>query len=106
MKTYGLILKGISAVEFPRRSTKNAQVIIKKLFKNEPSERLDYGNIKEIQKHKWFDGFNWDALRKRTLKPPIVPQVKSIVDSSNFDSYPPDESGPPPDDVTGWDKDF
>jgi cGMP-dependent protein kinase len=45
-----------------------------------PSERLGSGRngIKEIQKHKWFDGFNWEGLEKRTLKPPIVPSVRHL----------------------------
>jgi len=34
------------------------------------------------------------------------PAVKSVVDTTNFDDYPADPEGPPPDDVTGWDKDF
>lgn len=33
-------------------------------------------------------------------------QVKSCCDTSNFDSYPAEEGGEPPDDLTGWDKDF
>ena len=32
-------------------------------------------------------------------------QVKGPLDSSNFDDYPQD-TDIPPDDVTGWDKDF
>ena len=31
MKTYNIILKGIDAIEFPRKITKNAQNLIKKL---------------------------------------------------------------------------
>ena len=31
MKTYNMILKGIGTVDFPRRVSKNAQSIIKKL---------------------------------------------------------------------------
>ena len=31
MKTYNLILKGIDVIEFPRKITRNAQAIIKKL---------------------------------------------------------------------------
>ena len=34
-----------------------------------------------------------------------VYQVKSITDTSNFDDYPDDDQDPP-DDMTGWDKDF
>nr|KAG5713809.1 hypothetical protein BaRGS_024436 [Batillaria attramentaria] len=108
MKTYNLILKGVDAVDFPRRITKNAQNLIKKLCRDNPMERLGYGRggIREIQKHTWFESFNWDGLRNKSLKAPIVPAVKSSVDTSNFDDYPEEEESPPPDDVTGWDKDF
>ncbi|KAK4014367.1 hypothetical protein OUZ56_026893 [Daphnia magna] len=87
MKTYNIILKGIDAVDFPRNITRNATALIKKLCR-------------------WFDGFNWEGLRNRTLTPPIIPQIRSAMDSSNFDEYPPDMDGLPPDDVSGWDGDF
>uniref|UniRef100_A0A0A9X2E0 cGMP-dependent protein kinase n=1 Tax=Lygus hesperus TaxID=30085 RepID=A0A0A9X2E0_LYGHE len=108
MKTYNIILKGIDAIEFPRNITRNATVLIKKLCRDNPAERLGYqkGGISEIQKHKWFDGFNWEGLRTRTLTPPILPKVRNVIDTSNFDDYPPDADGPPADDLTGWDADF
>ncbi|XP_059221364.1 cGMP-dependent protein kinase, isozyme 2 forms cD4/T1/T3A/T3B isoform X3 [Stomoxys calcitrans] len=108
MRTYNIILKGIDAIEFPRNITSNARNLIKKLCRDNPAERLGYqrGGISEIQKHKWFDGFYWWGLQNRTLEPPIKPTVKSVTDTTNFDDYPPDPEGPPPDDVTGWDKDF
>ncbi|XP_047668565.1 cGMP-dependent protein kinase 1a isoform X3 [Tachysurus fulvidraco] len=75
MKTYNIILRGIDMIEFPKKITKNAANLIKKLCRDTPSERL--GNlkngVKDIQKHKWFEGFNWDGLRKGTLTPPIIP---------------------------------
>lgn len=108
MKTYNIILKGIDAIEFPRNITRNARVLIKKLCRDNPAERLGYqkGGISEVQKHKWFDGFNWEGLRNRTLIPPIQPKVRSVTDTRNFDEYPPDADGPPPDDLTGWDAEF
>ncbi|XP_023938970.1 cGMP-dependent protein kinase, isozyme 2 forms cD5/T2 isoform X1 [Bicyclus anynana] len=108
MKTYNKILKGIDAVEFPRCITRNAANLIKKLCRDNPAERLGYqrGGITEIQKHKWFDGFNWEGLAQRTLDPPITPVVKSAVDTHNFDQYPPDADEPPPDDLSGWDATF
>ncbi|KAI8121920.1 isozyme 2 forms cD4/T1/T3A/T3B, cGMP-dependent protein kinase [Lucilia cuprina] len=108
MRTYNIILKGIDAIEFPRNITSNARNLIKKLCRDNPAERLGYqrGGISEIQKHKWFDGFYWWGLQNRTLEPPIRPTVKSVTDTTNFDDYPPDPEGPPPDDITGWDKDF
>ena len=50
-------------------------------FRDNPTERLGVGRggIKDIQKNKWFDGFNWDGLRKGTLKPPIIPSVSKIA---------------------------
>ncbi|XP_047992941.1 cGMP-dependent protein kinase, isozyme 2 forms cD4/T1/T3A/T3B isoform X1 [Leguminivora glycinivorella] len=108
MKTYNKILKGIDAVEFPRCITRNAANLIKKLCRDNPAERLGYqrGGITEIQKHKWFDGFNWEGLAQRTLEPPIMPVVKNPVDTHNFDQYPPDADEPPPDDLSGWDATF
>lgn len=108
MKTYNIILKGIDAIDFPRNITRNAMALIKKLCRDNPAERLGYqkGGISEIQKHKWFDGFNWEGLVTRTLTPPILPKVQHVTDTSNFDDYPPDADGPPPDDLTGWDSHF
>ncbi|XP_056617288.1 cGMP-dependent protein kinase 1a isoform X1 [Triplophysa dalaica] len=108
MKTYNIILRGIDMIEFPKKITKNAANLIKKLCRDAPSERL--GNlkngVKDIQKHKWFEGFNWDGLRKGTLMPPIIPNLTSSTDTSNFDSFPEDNEDPPPDDNSGWDIDF
>lgn len=55
---------------------------------------------------RWFDGFNWEGLVTRTLIPPILPKIRSVTDSSNFDPYPPDEGALPPDDLSGWDSSF
>lgn len=55
---------------------------------------------------RWFDGFYWEGLVNRTLTPPIMPSINSAIDTTNFDDYPPDADGPPPDDDSGWDKDF
>jgi len=108
MKTYNIILKGIDAIDFPRNITGRAKELIKKLCRDNAAERLGYqkGGIRDIQKHKWFDGFNWEGLRLRNLQPPIRPKINGHLDTSNFDDYPMDADGPPPDDVSGWDEAF
>ncbi|KAB7506855.1 cGMP-dependent protein kinase, isozyme 1, partial [Armadillidium nasatum] len=76
MKTYNIILRGIDQIEFPAHITRNAANLIKRLCKEHPAERLGYqkGGVMDIKKHKWFQGFDWDGLITRTLKPPIVPK--------------------------------
>lgn len=46
-------------------------------FRDNPSERLgnQRNGIRDIQKHVWFDGFNWEGLKDGTMQPPILPKV-------------------------------
>ncbi|KAM7534341.1 hypothetical protein Aperf_G00000114364 [Anoplocephala perfoliata] len=107
MKTYTIILRGINAIEFPRKISRNAQILIKKLCRENPTERFGYSKegLSEIRKHVWFEGFDWEGLQQRLLKPPYVPQISKSTDCRNFDQYSPDHEEPP-DDVTGWDSEF
>ncbi|XP_063226398.1 cGMP-dependent protein kinase, isozyme 1 isoform X2 [Bacillus rossius redtenbacheri] len=107
MKTYNLILKGIDMVDFPRHITRAAQSLVKRLCRDSPSERLGYqrSGILDIKKHKWFQGFDWDGLKQRTLAAPIVQQIRGPTDTSNFDTYP-KEIEIPPDEMSNWDIDF
>lgn len=107
MKIYNIILRGIEQIEFPRHVTKTAIAIIRKFCRENPTERLGYqkDGINDIKKHRWYQGFDWEGLEARTLTPPILPKIKSTSDTSNFDSYPKEEEIPP-DEFSGWDKDF
>uniref|UniRef100_A0A671V7G5 cGMP-dependent protein kinase n=1 Tax=Sparus aurata TaxID=8175 RepID=A0A671V7G5_SPAAU len=83
-------IRGIDHIDFPKTISKSASSLIKKLCRCfNPSERLgsQRNGAKDIQKHKWFEGFNWDGLCKGTLKPPIIPKVKPPLDSSTCDHY-------------------
>jgi len=107
MKIYNIILRGIEQIEFPRHVTKTAITIIRKFCRENPTERLGYqkDGIQDIKKHRWYQGFDWEGLEARTLSPPIVPKIKASNDTSNFDSYPREEEIPP-DEFSGWDKEF
>ncbi|CAK9300668.1 unnamed protein product [Gordionus sp. m RMFG-2023] len=108
MKTYNSILKGIEAVDFPKSVSRNAINIIKKFCRENPAERLGYlkKGIKDIQKHKWYEGFDWEGLQNRTLRPPISININSLYDVSNFDEFPNDDFQEPEDDISGWDINF
>lgn len=107
MKTYNLILQGINMISFPVSMSKAAVNIIRKLCRENPAERLGYqkNGFRDIKKHLWFQGLNWDSLRLQTTQPPIIPNIKSKDDHSNFDPYP-DDDDYPPEEFSGWDADF
>lgn len=46
-------------------------------FRDNPAERLGYlkDGLKDIKRHRWFQGFDWEGLLQRTLQPPIIPDV-------------------------------
>ncbi|NWQ77641.1 KGP2 kinase, partial [Columbina picui] len=107
MTTYNLILKGIEKLDFPKTITRRPEDLIRRLCRQNPTERL--GNLRnginDIKKHRWLSGFNWDGLKVKKLTSPLKRELSGPTDYSYFDSYPPEE-GSPPDELSGWDKDF
>uniref|UniRef100_A0A2K6F8R4 AGC-kinase C-terminal domain-containing protein n=1 Tax=Propithecus coquereli TaxID=379532 RepID=A0A2K6F8R4_PROCO len=86
MMTYNLILKGIEKMDFPRKITRRPEDLIRRLCR-------------------WLNGFNWEGLKARSLPSPLRRELSGPIDHSYFDKYPP-EKGIPPDELSGWDKDF
>ncbi|XP_041955741.1 cGMP-dependent protein kinase 1 isoform X2 [Alosa alosa] len=108
MKTYTAILQGIDAVEFPKPISKAAANLIKRLCRNNPSERLgtQRNGVKDIQRHKWFDGFDWEAVRKRTITPPILPCVHHPPEYRESSLHHDDNGNSSHTELPDWDKDF
>ena len=91
MEVYEKILSG--HVSIPSHFSRGLADLVKKLLRTFQSKRLGRtkGGTAAVMKHKWFSGFDWDALMNKTMNVPIKPKVKSMEDMSNFDSYPSDE---------------
>jgi serum/glucocorticoid-regulated kinase 2 len=72
---------------FPKKINPVLRNLLEGLFQKNPNQRIggsDRGAM-EIKSHKWFEGFDWDALRTKTIPPPFVPVLKSDIDVSYFD---------------------
>ncbi|XP_067269137.1 cGMP-dependent protein kinase 1 [Pseudorasbora parva] len=81
LKVYTAALKGIDELEFPKTISRTAAHLIKSLCRLSPTERLGQRNgVKDVCKHVWFEGFDWEGLQKGTLTPPLIPNVSSVSD--------------------------
>lgn len=71
---------------FPMYIKAPCKDFISKLLIRNPKERLGSGgeDVLELQKHRWFNNLNWDDLLKRKIEPPYKPDVKSVMDLTNF----------------------
>jgi len=56
--------------------------LIQKLLTLDHRKRLGTNSAAEIKNHKFFEGINWDLLRRQ--KPPMIPEHKSETDTTNF----------------------
>jgi cGMP-dependent protein kinase len=108
MDIYELILKGIHAVSFPFRISRKAESLIKQLCKRDPSERIGYqkDGFEDIKRHRWYAGFDWEALEQESMIAPHVPYISSFEDCSNFAPFKPEDEKNIPEENSGWDKDF
>uniref|UniRef100_A0AAQ5XNW4 cGMP-dependent protein kinase n=1 Tax=Amphiprion ocellaris TaxID=80972 RepID=A0AAQ5XNW4_AMPOC len=102
IKIYTMVLHGIEKVDFPKRIGKRPDELIRRLCKYGESHSIIRCEDNTVQ---WFQGFNWEGLRCHKLLSPLRRQLKGPMDHSHFDIFPPDTEEPP-DELSGWDKDF
>lgn len=109
MQTYAKIVEG--TVKYPSHFSQNAKLLISQLLHPNTTQRLGctVDGARGIKSHKWFYGFDWDALFNKTMKSPYIPKIKSNTDTSNFIDYGGDGKDDEMiyvDDGTNWDKEF
>ncbi|KAL8912585.1 MAG: hypothetical protein Q9171_002449 [Xanthocarpia ochracea] len=74
-------------VRFPRDALSNeGRSFVKGLLNRNPRHRLGAINdAEDLKAHPFFADTDWDALANKTIVPPFKPQLKSVLDTSNFD---------------------
>lgn len=64
----------------PRGWTKESVDFINRLIQRKPYKRLGMQGIQELKQHGWFDGFDWDSLKKKKMVPPFTPNIKNVFE--------------------------
>ncbi len=84
LQTYEKILA--CNVAFPDHLTQSAKDIILEFLQYNPADRLGVRGGTSATAHAWFKDFDTEALLNKTMKPPVVPNVKNSEDLRNFDA--------------------
>ena len=106
MTIYNNIQRGMQSSGFPKTIGRKAQSLIMKLCRYNPRDRLGFtGGFADIERHKWFDGFNWSALRARKLEAPCLPNVADQNDTKNFQTFDEDTERVS-EETSNWEEDF
>lgn len=76
-------------LSFPKGFDKAAKSLTKKFLTADLTKR--YGCLKngsmDVKNAKWFNDLDWTKLEQKKIVPPIIPEVSSDNDTSNFEEY-------------------
>ena len=67
--------------EIPYSWSLESADFINKLLKRKPNKRLGFNGIKELKSHIWMRDINWNALKRKELVAPFIPNPNK----ENFD---------------------
>ncbi|XP_066019046.1 rho-associated protein kinase 1-like [Pocillopora verrucosa] len=94
VETHGKIMDHKNSLQFPDdiEISKEAKHLLRN-FLTDRTQRIGQEGIAEIQNHKFFinDQWEWDTIKEAT--PPVVPELASDYDYSNFDDISDPNSG-------------
>lgn len=65
----------IHECELPNGWSVESADLVNKLLERKPEKRLGYLGIFQIKNHPWFQGFDWEFLRKKQLEAPFCPKL-------------------------------
>ncbi|GKT35578.1 Protein kinase 2 [Aduncisulcus paluster] len=72
-------------LKFPPYMSRAAKSLLFGLLTRDPKKRLGARSVDEIKKHKFFSHVDWKEFKKRSVRVPFVPKLKSDDDISYFD---------------------
>ncbi|GAA5958760.1 hypothetical protein JCM3765_006027 [Sporobolomyces pararoseus] len=88
LEIYEKILAGKFSV--PPHIDPVAKDLIRRLLTADLTKRLGNlsGGAQDVKAHRWFEGVDWDAVKRKEIRAPIIPVTHIPGDSSNFERFP------------------
>lgn len=85
------IMDGIlkKKIVWPKYMTAQARDLCNKLLQKNPAKRLGAGvnGATQVKQHNFFRKMDWVKLAKLEVTPPLVPELSTPDDTSNFDAH-------------------
>ncbi|GAA6063530.1 hypothetical protein JCM10212_006703 [Sporobolomyces blumeae] len=88
LEIYEKILTG--KFQGPNHVDPVAKDLIRRLLTADLTKRLGNlsGGAEDVKMHRWFEGVDWEAVRRKEIRAPIIPLTHIPGDSSNFERFP------------------
>lgn len=95
-------------VEYPRRFGEKAKDLVSRLLVREPHLRIGClsGGHQDIKDHPWMKPMDFNALMRKRIKAPWVPEIKNYLDTSSFEDFAEDDNIEPYLADSSWSNDF
>lgn len=81
---------------YPETFSSEVRDFIQRLLIKDAAKRLGARGVREVKRHRFFKGLNWDDLAAKKIPAPFIPKIVHEMDVSNFSeeftNMPPTES--------------
>ncbi|CAK0788787.1 unnamed protein product, partial [Prorocentrum cordatum] len=109
LKIWRKVVAGVEGTNFPEPCQGDPGDLIRALLCLEPSQRMPVlpAGLEDLQRHRWYRGFDWEPFRDRALRAPYRPKERDF--DSGFNSAEraaPSADEPYRDDGSAWDRSF
>ena len=87
-----------SRYTLPASMSPAARDLVSRLLNQDQNQRLGCGRAgsRDIKQHKWFQRLDWNALERKAVAAPIIPQLRDAKDTSNYEQYDERDTAEPP----------
>ncbi|CAD8093646.1 unnamed protein product [Paramecium sonneborni] len=68
----------------PNSISESAQQLLRQLLDNDIQVRIQNESIKKVQYHVFFEGLDWELIKKKYIQSPFIPELRSKSDINYY----------------------